>query len=151
MTLIVQWHAFADLTPSDLYDALSLRQQVFIVEQACAFLDADGFDRDAIHGLGRDAAGALVAVARILPAGVKHPIPSIGRLAVAAHARSFGHGRAMMANALAEAQRRYPQSPIHLDAQAYLARFYASFGFVQVGEPFDEDGIPHIAMRLPPG
>ncbi|MBV9563523.1 MAG: GNAT family N-acetyltransferase [Bradyrhizobium sp.] len=150
MTLIVQWRAFADLTPSDLYDALRLRQAVFVVEQACAFLDADGFDRDAIHGVGRDASGELVAVVRVLPPGCRHPIPSISRLAVAKHTRSLGYGRATMAAALLEAQRRYPQSPVHLDAQAHLARFYASFGFVPVGEPFDDDGIPHIAMRWAP-
>jgi ElaA protein len=149
MSLRVQWHPFADLSASALYDVLRLRQEVFIVEQACAFLDADGFDRAAIHGLGSDATSELVAVARILPPGCKYSIPSIGRVAVAQRARGASHGRAMMIAAIAEAQRRYPQSPIHLDAQAYLARFYASFGFVQVGEPFDEDGIPHIAMRLP--
>jgi len=42
--------------------------------------------------------------------------------------------------------RRYPKrggaspiSPVHIDAQAYLDRFYASFGFTRLGEPFDED------------
>jgi len=46
--------------------------------------------------------------------------------------------------------RRYPGSPIQLDAQAHLEKFYASFGFARVGEPFDEDGIPHISMKWLP-
>jgi ElaA protein len=33
-----------------------------------------------------------------------------------------------------------------MEAQLYLEKFYASFGFARSGEPFDEDGIPHIAM-----
>src|ERR1700743_1521064 len=91
MSLSVQWQPFADLSTPALYEALSLRQAVFIVEQNCVFLDADGHDVSAIHGLGRDESGALVAVARILPPGSKHPLPSIGRLAVARHLRRFGH------------------------------------------------------------
>jgi ElaA protein len=147
MSLSVKWQTFAELSTSDLYAALSLRQAIFIVEQNCAFLDADGLDANAIHGLGRDEAGGLVAVARILPPGCKHPLPSIGRIAVARQVRGAGFGRAIAASALSEAQRRYPGSPIQLDAQAHLEKFYASFGFARVGEPFDEDGIPHISMK----
>ena len=51
-----------------------------------------------------------------------------------------------MAEALSEVQRRFPRSPVQLDAQAYLEKFYGSFGFVRVGEPFDEDGIAHISL-----
>jgi ElaA protein len=35
-----------------------------------------------------------------------------------------------------------------IGAQQYLTRFYSSFGFQQVGEPYLEDGIPHIHMLL---
>jgi ElaA protein len=147
MSLSVTWQTFAELSASDLYAALSLRQAVFIVEQNCAFLDADGFDPIAVHGLGRDGSGAVVAVARILPPDIKHPLPSIGRIAVAGQARGAGFGRAIVADALSEVQRRYPGSPIQLEAQLYLEKFYASFGFARTGEPFDEDGIPHISMR----
>jgi ElaA protein len=149
MSLSVGWQTFSELSTSDLYAALSLRQAVFVVEQDCAFLDADGFDAVAVHGLGRDGAGHLVAVARILPPGTKHPLPSIGRVAVATHVRGSGHGRSMMAEALSEVQRRYPGSPVQIDAQAHLERFYASFGFMRTGKPFDEDGIPHVSMKRP--
>ena len=147
MSLSVRWQTFAKLSTSDLYAALSLRQAVFIVEQNCAFLDADGLDASAIHGLGRDATGALVAVARILPPGGMRPLPSIGRIAVARQARGSGFGRTIVADALGEVQRCFPGSPIQLDAQLYLEKFYASFGFARAGEPFDEGGIPHIAMK----
>src|SRR5579871_533375 len=152
MDLDVKWRTFAELSTRDIHDVLRLRQLIFIVEQNCAFVDADGLDIEAIHGLGRSETGELVAVARLLPPGCKYPIPSIGRVAVAKHARSCGFGRSMVDQALSQARRRFPNSQIHIDAQAYLERFYASFGFVRVGEPFDEDGIPHIAMRwISPG
>ena len=147
MSLDVKWQTFAELSTYDLYNVLRLRQMIFIVEQGCAFADADGFDIEAVHALGRDEAGELVAVARLLPPGCKYPIPSFGRLAVAKHARGFGHARIMVASALSEAGRLYPGLPVHIDAQIHLEKFYASFGFGRVGEPFDEDGILHVSMQ----
>ena len=41
--------------------------------------------------------------------------------------------------------------PIRLGAQAYLTRFYGELGYAVIGEPFDEDGIPHIYMMRAPG
>jgi ElaA protein len=146
MSLSVRWRAFSEMSPLELYGALGLRQAVFVVEQNCAFLDADGFDVGAVHGLGHDDSGNLVAVARILPPGSKYKLPSIGRVAVATNVRRYGYGRSIMAAALAETVRLYPHSPVTIDAQAYLEKFYASFGFVRSSEPFDEDGILHIAM-----
>lgn len=146
MGLHITWQAFAALTGSALYRVLMLRQSVFVVEQNCPYLDADGLDEVAIHGLGTDQHGRLVAVARILPPGCKYELPSIGRIAVATDARRFGHGRAIVTAALAEVQLHYPHSPIRIDAQAYLEPFYGTFGFLRTGLPFDEDGIPHIAM-----
>ena len=37
---------------------------------------------------------------------------------------------------------------IYLEAQCYAAGFYAREGFTVCSEPFDEDGIPHVQMRL---
>jgi ElaA protein len=146
VALNVTWQTFAELSGTSIYRALMLRQSVFVVEQACSYLDADGLDERAIHGLGHDPTGRLVAVARILPPGCKFELPSIGRVAVAKEARRFGYGRAIVAAALAEMELRYSGSPVRIDAQAYLEPFYGSFGFVRSGIPFDEDGIPHVAM-----
>ena len=37
-----------------------------------------------------------------------------------------------------------------LDAQSHLSEWYQQFGFEQSGEPFVEDGIPHVPMRRVP-
>ena len=44
---------FAELTAHELHDVLRLRQAVFIVEQQCPYLDADGLDPVSLHLLAR--------------------------------------------------------------------------------------------------
>ena len=62
---------FADLGVDALYDCLALRDAVFVVEQDSVYGDVDGLDRVALHLLGRNDAGELVAYARLLPPGSK--------------------------------------------------------------------------------
>ena len=44
----------------------------------------------------------------------------------------------------------YGALPITIEAQVYAKQFYEKAGFVQVSDPFDEDGIPHIRMQRKP-
>ena len=60
-----------------------------------------------------------------------------------------GAGRALMQSAITQTKRLYPGQSIRLGAQRYLEKFYGSLGFEPVGEPYDEDGIPHIEMVRP--
>lgn len=145
MSLEFDWLPFDRLSGREVHDLLQLRSRVFVVEQTCPFLDADGVDPQCWHGLGREG-GVLVATARIVPPGLKYEEPAIGRVVTAPEARRTGAGRALMVSAIAQVQRLYPGQRIRLGAQRYLEKFYGSFGFVPVGEPYDEDGIPHIEM-----
>ena len=146
------WHclAFNELSLTDLYDLMRLRQEVFVVEQSCVYLDADGYDQNARHLLGRDGEGQLVACLRLFAPGVKYKeFPdeaSIGRVCTAALARGTGLGQELMRRGIAEAERLWPGSRIRISAQAYLLNFYGKLGFVPVSEPYDEDGIPHVEM-----
>ena len=47
-----QWARLRELSVADLYAVMVARQDVFAVEQGCAFLDADGLDAYAWHLLG---------------------------------------------------------------------------------------------------
>ena len=140
------WLRFADLGVDDLYDALALRSRVFVVEQHCAYLDADGLDRGSWHLLGRDDAAHLAAYVRVVDPGLKYEEPSIGRVVTAPEARGSGLGRALMAEAIRRCEGAWPQRAIRIGAQAHLERFYGEFGFVTVGEPYMEDDIPHLEM-----
>jgi ElaA protein len=143
------WSRFAELSVDDLYDALQLRSRVFVLEQG-PYLDADGLDRSSWHLLGRDAQGVLVACLRVVDPGHKYDEPSIGRVVLAMALRGRGAGRALMAEGMAGCERLWPGQPIRISAQAHLERFYASLGFARVGEPYLEDGIPHLEMLRPP-
>lgn len=140
------WHerSFAELTNEELYAVMALRQRVFIVEQNCPYLDADGCDQVSRH-LWAARGDAMVAYLRIVPAGVKFAEPSIGRVITAPEARSTGLGRELMRRGIAAVG----DVAIRIGAQAHLERFYAELGFVRVSEPYDEDGIPHIEMLRP--
>ena len=140
---------FPDLGVDNLYDALALRCRVFVLEQG-AFLDPDGVDRDSWHLLGRDPQRALHAYLRVVDPGVKYVEPSIGRVITSPEARRSGLGRALMTEGLARCDSTWPGRAIRIGAQARLQDFYRGFGFVPMGDPYIEDGIPHIEMLRHP-
>lgn len=142
---------FADLTLTELYAILRLRSEIFVVEQNCPYLDLDGQDEAAFHLLGRTEAGELAAYTRLLPKGVSYPeYASIGRVVVAQGHRGDGLGQTLMRESIAQCEARFGTQAIKLGAQRYLERFYQGLGFMQCGEGYDEDGIPHIPMLLEP-
>ncbi len=142
-----QLKPFDALTPGELYSLLALRSDVFVVEQNCVYLDADGLDSVALH-LWHPGTPHALAVARLLPPGSIYPEASIGRVATAGSVRRTGLGRALFQRALDEVAQRWP-GPVRIMAQSYLTKFYADFGFLIQGEEFLEDGIPHFYMRKP--
>jgi ElaA protein len=144
-----QWARLDDLAPADVYALMALRQQVFVVEQGCAFLDADGLDTRAWHLLGWLALGAtpvLVAYLRVVDPSAKYDEPSLGRIVTAPSMRRVGLGRRLVTEGIARASAQYAGKPIRIGAQRYLEAFYSQFGFRTVSPPYDEDGIPHVEM-----
>jgi ElaA protein len=144
-----QWLSFDHIPNSDLYEVLRQRQQVFVLEQTCLYPDIDGHDPAAHHLMGWqqvDGRRELVAYLRCLAPGAKYAEMSLGRVLTTQAARGGGVGRLLVAQGLAQAERRHPGHACRIGAQQRLERFYASFGFRTVGDPYDEDGIAHIDM-----
>lgn len=139
------WSRFGELGVDALYDALALRCRVFILEQG-PYLDPDGLDRVSSHLLGRDADGTLQAYLRVVDPGAKYDEPSIGRVITAPEVRGQGLGWALMREGLARCDTHWPGQGIRISAQAHLQPFYGALGFATVGEPYAEDGIPHVQM-----
>ena len=137
--------AFDALTLPELYAVLQLRSEVFVVEQACVFQDMDGADTAAMHLLGTSG-GRLVAYARCFAAGMKFKEASIGRLITRSELRGSGAGHVLLRRALASVTQQWGPQAIRIGAQARLENFYRQHGFETTGEPYIEDGIPHIEM-----
>jgi ElaA protein len=144
-----QWKPFPELTLEELYQVLALREQVFVVEQKSIYQDADGYDPKAHHLLGLqpgEPAPWLAAYLRVLPPGTKFPEASLGRVVTSPRARRSGYGKALVEQGVTFIEANYPGVPIRIGAQHYLQRFYEGYGFRQVSDVYDEDGIPHIDM-----
>jgi ElaA protein len=134
-----------------LYAVLAARQQVFAVEQQCAYLDADGLDHHAWHLLGWDATTEprqLAAYLRLIDPGRKHAEPALGRVLTLPPHRGVGLGRTLMREGIERCTALHPGHAIRIAAQQQLEHFYASLGFVALSGAYVEDGIPHVDMRL---
>ncbi len=131
-----------DLAPATLYRILQLRTDVFVVEQACPYPELDGRDLEGdARQLWIEHDGAICATLRLLadPDGAAR----IGRVATRKDARGDGLAALLMTHALELSVGR----DVVLEAQTYLAGWYARFGFGPDGAEYVEDGIPHIPMR----
>lgn len=147
--LSTRWRCcgFDALNVHELQYIYMARQQVFCVEQRCAYLDVDGRDAAAWHlAAWLDGQAMPLAYARILAPGTKYVEPAIGRVLTWGVGRGVGLGRVLVQRAVAQAVADYPGQGIRLSAQSHLADFYRSVGFQTVGEGYLEDGIPHIEM-----
>ena len=90
---------FDDLTVSELYKILNLRNEVFVVEQDCPYLDTDGKDQVAHHVMVWDDE-VLAAYARIFEPGIKYTESSIGRVVVNLAHRELKLGHLLMEHAV---------------------------------------------------
>ena len=143
MELIVK--RYEELTRDELYEILMLRVQVFVVEQACPYLEVDGRDERSIHLWLKDEQG-IAAYLRVLEKGVAFDEVAIGR--VIAVRRREGLGTRILQEGIRVAKEMLGADCIVLEAQTYCRSLYEKQGFRQTSEEFLEDGIPHIQMQL---
>lgn len=143
--LIVETKSFSELTTQELYDALQLRAEVFVVEQDCVYQDVDGKDQKALHVLGYSN-DKLVAYTRIFKPGDYFEEASIGRVVVKESEREHHYGYAIMEASIQVIEEVFNENEIKISAQTYLNKFYSNLGFKAVGEEYLEDDIPHVAM-----
>src|SRR6202020_462091 len=142
---MIKWtcKAFGELTPEELYKILRLRSEVFVVEQNCVFLDMDNKDIFCDHLMGWEGE-SLLGYSRIVPAGISYEESSIGRIVSSPAARGRGVGRELLVQSIQMLYDLHGRRDIRIGAQIYLLNFYTSFGFVQTGEIYLEDGIEHV-------
>lgn len=143
MELIIK--KFSNLNNQELYDILSLRNSVFVVEQDCPFQDCDYKDQDSYH-LYFESGSDIAAYLRIIPAGISYQQASIGRVLVKEEFRGRGLGLKLMKKAISFILENFEAQQIKISAQEYILDFYRKVGFKVVSERYLEDDIPHYEM-----
>ena len=141
------WHNFDSISKEELYDVLSLRQKVFIIEQDCFYEDLDYSDQEANHLLlYKD--DKLIGYSRVFPPGIKYDAASIGRIVTDLGFRGKGYGKDITQESIQFIKNNFPGSDISISAQYRLVDFYEDLGFEIEGSVYLEDDIDHIKMTL---
>lgn len=139
--------SFRELSASELYEILRLREAVFIVEQNCPYPEADGKDPDAIHMWYGEADGRVEAYLRLYHKKGEPGTVQVGRVVTSPDVRGTGLGRKLLHEGIRYAVEEMSAERLYLEAQVYAIGFYEKEGFEVSSGEFLEDGIPHVEMR----
>lgn len=140
---------FDELTTNELYQILRLRSEVFVVEQNCVYQDIDDKDQKALHLFLVDS-GEVIGYTRLFNANDYFEDASIGRVVIQEKHRNSRLGHLLIKESVKAIKIYFHTSKITIGAQKYLKIFYESHQFLQIGEGYLEDGIPHIKMIYNP-
>ncbi|TIH32722.1 GNAT family N-acetyltransferase [Subtercola vilae] len=137
---------FSEFTTSELYAALKLRTDVFLVEQGVDETELDGRDLEpgTVHFWLADGA-ETVAYLRTLEDEVPEHLDAkriIGRVVVGPAFRGNGLAQRLVASVI----ERFGHEALLLHAQSYIAPLYEKFGFEAFGDEYVEAGIRHLSM-----
>lgn len=129
-------------------DAFDVREAVFVVEQGISadleYDEHDDPDADARHFVAYDD-GRPVGAARLRT--YEPGVGKVERVAVRSDVRGEGWGRRLM-TAVREVAKDSGHDRLRLHAQVRVSGFYDALGYETVDGPFEEAGIPHVAMVL---
>lgn len=135
-----------ELTPRELVTIFKERTRVFVVEQTCYYQEVDDEDYQCFHvRILDDRTNELMAYARIMP---KKDSVTFGRVLVVEKFRRQRLGSQLLKAVLDYISTHFPGLDVEIEAQAYLTKFYGSFGFKQTSEIYLLDNIPHCQMKL---
>lgn len=135
--------SFDELSPTEVYEILKVRAQIFVVEQNCAYQDIDDVDYRSLH-IFCESESRVTAYLRAFYKDEQ--TVQIGRVLTVTHGQ--GLGGELLKNAIRIIKEKMKPKRIFIEAQSYAVGFYEREGFGICSEEFLEDGIPHIAMEL---
>jgi predicted GNAT family N-acyltransferase len=139
---------------ADREACFAVRKEVFVVEQRVPEdIEYDAYDASALHVIAVRDDGATLGTGRLLHGeaalavtGGQPAVGSLGRLAVAKHARGFGVGAALV-RGIEDAARAAGLGAVDLHAQTHALGFYERLGYSAYGPEFLDAGMEHRAMR----
>ena len=141
----IKIQSFQDLSTDELYAILSLRSEIFVVEQDCVYQDIDFKDQKAWHISGY-LNEELVAYTRVFKPGDYFNQASIGRVLVRENKRSLKLGHIILEESINCIEKEFNTDSIQISAQYYLKSYYENHGFKATVKEYLEDGIPHMEM-----
>lgn len=141
MKLIVK--DFTELTVSELYSILKLRNEVFIVEQKIIYQDLDDVDKIAKHVYMLENE-EVVGYARIYAYAGEENTYKMGR--IVSKTRGEGIGSKIVCESIKVVEKTLGGEKIIIDAQTHAQKFYEKQGFVVCSDEFLEEGIFHKKM-----
>ena len=128
-----------------LYSIMALRQRVFVVEQQSIYTDLDGMDQSALHLCVQEQANDDLLGYTRLRIDESAKVAKIERVVIDQKYRGKG-----IANQLIEAciDKAISQQliTIKLSAQLEVIPYYEKWGFVAIGDVYDDGGIDHRDM-----
>lgn len=132
-----------ELSSSELIEIMKQRVAVFVVEQNCPYQEVDDADFNDWHIILHEQE-KIQAYARVIDKG---DYVTFGRVLVSEPFRGQGLGRQIVSATLEMIANNFTGRPIKIQAQAYLQKFYESFGFQATSAVYLEDDIPHLDMQ----
>jgi predicted GNAT family N-acyltransferase len=139
------------LSEAELFQALAIREVVFIEEQHVPEgIERDAEDAKAYHVLAFQG-GHAIGTGRLVmlpqpPDGMTGTWAQIGRMAVLQSSRKARVGSKLLETLEEEAKRR-GVTGIKLHAQLFALEFYKKHGYEALGPVFMEAGIEHLEMQ----
>ena len=132
---------FEQLTTKELFHIYKLRVDTFVVEQQCPYHEIDDIDLKS-HHIYLQQEKDILAYCRLYK---QNDAYHIGR--VIAATKRKGYGTQIMKIAIKFASNTLHAQSINIEAQTHAKKFYEKLGFVEIPDPFEEDGIQHIKMK----
>lgn len=155
MQTIFAVNPLKELSALEVHQLYKLRVDVFVKEQKCPYAEIDDIDAEPttlhVTAWERDSFGRrnIVGTARLFPDEVEgEKVSHLGRFVLTPRRRGNGLASQVMFQTLKLSYESYPDLPVYLTAQAPLKDYYGAFGFTVCGEEFDDEGIPHLPMRM---
>ena len=135
------------LQKEELYEILRLRQEVFVLEQYCPFIDNDNWDQQGVHlWVCRSSEKRVLGYSRVLPPNTLYEEASFGRVVVDRSARGQELGVQLVENSIGLMDER-GYGAIKILAQHYLLDFYERFGFSRQEKVWEDDILHYHMLR----
>lgn len=138
------WNILTVTNASELSDAFSVRENVFVEEQGVSKdLEKDELDATATHYVLYDQSGQPAGAAR-----TRHinTYAKFERVCISKELRGQGAGVALM-NWIERELTNQQVPTAKLNAQVHAVRFYEHLGYTICSEEFMDAGIPHVTMK----